>query len=420
MTPEKFLRSLFDAALWAADPFTAVPAYLPKRPKGRTVVVGAGKASARMAQAVEAEWGACEGLVIVPHGASLPCEGIKIVEASHPVPDDAGLNAAREILAIVDSLGPDDLALCLISGGGSSLMSAPAGDLTLQDKQLLNKLLLESGAAIDEMNVLRKHLSAIKGGRLAVAAAPARIVTLTISDVPGDSPSIIASGPTVPDTSTVADALAIIERFDIKLPDHMREVLTGPDGETPGPEHPAFNNAETRIIAAPQASLEAAAEVAKAAGVTPVILGDAIEGEAREAGKVMAGIAAQVKRHGQPVQAPAVLISGGETTVTVRAKPGKGGRCSEFLLGFALAAWDQDRITAIACDTDGRDGSEHNAGAIWTAETRTKADKEKAFAALANHDAYSFFESVDGLVETGPTHTNVNDFRAILIEAADD
>lgn len=418
MTPNSFLRSLFDAALDAADPFQAVPPFLPEKPKGRIVVVGAGKASARMAQAVEAQWGPCEGIVIVPHGAGLPCEGIKIVQARHPVPDEHGVAAAQEILNLLDGLGEDDLALCLISGGGSSLMCAPAQGLTLSDKQLINKTLLSSGAAIDEMNVLRKHFSAIKGGRLAVRAAPARIVTLTISDVPGDSPSIIASGPTVPDTSTVADAHAIIARYNMEFAPHILAVLDGPDGETPGPDHPAFATASTHIIAAPQASLEAAAKVARAAGVTPIILGDAIEGEAREAGKVMAGIAAQVARHGQPIPRPAVLISGGETTVTVRAAPGKGGRCSEFLLGFALAAWDEDTITALACDTDGRDGSEHNAGAIWTREIQKNAEKEQAYAALARHDAYSFFEGIDGLVQTGPTNTNVNDFRAIYISEA--
>lgn len=416
MTPDMFLNTLFQAALNAADPFQAVPKYLPSKPKGRVIVVGAGKATARMAQAVEAQWGPCEGLIIVPHGASLPLEGIETVEARHPVPDQAGFDAARRILALLADLQEDDLALCLISGGGSALMSAPTGTLTLEDKQLLNSTLLKSGAAIDEMNVVRKHLSAIKGGRLTVAASPARIVTLTISDVPGDSPSIIASGPTVPDDSTSDQALAIVQRFKMDLPQHFLDVLDSPDGETPNSDHPAFDKAETHIIAAPQASLEAAATLAQELGVTPIILGDAIEGEAREAGKVMAGIAAQIARHGQPHKGPAVLISGGETTVTVRSKPGKGGRCSEFLLGFALAAWDSANITALACDTDGRDGSEHNAGAIWTAETRARAKKERAYTALENHDAYSFFEEIGGLILTGPTHTNVNDFRAIYVE----
>ncbi|MDE0589474.1 glycerate kinase [Halocynthiibacter sp. C4] len=420
MTPEKLLREMFDAALDAADPFKAVPTYLPEKPSGRVVVIGAGKASARMAQAVEAEWGPCEGIVIVPHGADLPTKGIEIVQASHPVPDAAGEAAAKRIVELLETLTENDLALCLISGGGSSLMSAPAPGLSLEDKILVNKKLLASGAAISDMNVLRKHLSATKGGRLAVAAAPARVVTLTISDVPGDDPSIIASGPTVPDTSTASDALKIIERFGIDLPDHILAVLNGPDGETPKPDHPAFKRAETHIVAAPQASLEAASKIAEKYGVTPLILGDAIEGEAREAGKVMAGMAAQIKRHGQPARAPAVLISGGETTVTVTGEAGKGGRCSEFLLGFALGVWGEDGISALACDTDGRDGSEHNAGAIWGANQFAQADRDKALSALSRHDAYSFFESVDGLVNTGPTHTNVNDFRAIYVEASDE
>lgn len=413
--PETFLRALFDAALEAADPFKALPPYMPARPKGRVVVVGAGKASARMAQAVEAEWGPCEGIVIVPHGAALPTQGIEQVEARHPVPDAAGEAAARRILDMAKTLGPDDLCLCLISGGGSSLMSAPLPGLSLEDKQLVNKALLASGAAIDQMNVLRKHLSAIKGGKLAVAAHPAKVVTLTISDVPGDDPSIIASGPTVPDPSTSDDALKIIAQFGIDLPDHILEMLRSEIAQTPDPSHPVFASAETHMIARPQDALIAAASVAESHGITPIILGDAIEGEAREAGKVMAGIAAQVARHGQPSAAPAVLITGGETTVTVRGTPGRGGRCSEFLLGFALASWGQDGLSALSCDTDGRDGSEHNAGAIWTATHQARANRDAAISALAAHDAYGFFQEVGGLVETGPTHTNVNDFRAILI-----
>ena len=411
-----FLNELFAAALSAADPFKAIPRFLPERPAGRVVVVGAGKASARMAQAVEAHWGPCSGLVIVPHGASLPCEGIEMVEASHPVPDEAGEKAALRIIEILRDLGPDDLALCLISGGGSSLMATPAAGLTLEDKQNLNRALLKSGAAIDEMNIVRKHLSSTKGGRLALAAYPAHIVTLLISDVPGDSPAIIASGPTVPDPSTSDDAQRIIDRYGVDLPEHVHVALHGQAGRTPDAEHPAFKSAETHIIAAPQASLDAAAAVARAAGVTPIILGDAIEGEAREAGKVMAGIAAQVARHNQPAPAPAVLISGGETTVTVAGPTGKGGRCSEFLLGFALASWDTPHLSALACDTDGRDGSEHNAGAIWLSKHRKGADREIARDHLDRHDAYSFFKAHDALVETGPTHTNVNDFRAILVE----
>lgn len=415
LSPDAFLRDLFDAALAAADPFKALPPYLPERPSGRVVVVGAGKASARMAQAVEAEWGPCEGLVIVPHGASLPTEGIELVEARHPVPDEAGHNAAHRILALLGDLDEEDMALCLISGGGSALMSAPLNGISLEDKQAVNKALLASGAAIDEMNVVRKHLSQIKGGRLAVAAYPARVVTLTISDVPGDDPSIIASGPTVPDHSTAADARAIIARLGTELPASVNIALQSEAAETPDPSHPVFAQAETHLISRPQDALEAAAARANELGITPLILGDAIEGEAREVGKTMAGIALQVLRHGQPAPRPCVLISGGETTVTVTGKPGKGGRCSEFLLGYALGSWGEEGLSAIACDTDGRDGSERNAGAIWTAEQQARADSSIARHHLAAHDAYSFFKGVGGLVETGPTHTNVNDFRAILV-----
>lgn len=413
--PDFFLRALFDAALEAADPLKALPPFLPDRPDGRVIVVGAGKASARMAQAVEAEWGPCEGIVIVPHKAALPTQKIEIVEARHPVPDAAGETAARRILHLVSGLGADDLCLCLISGGGSSLMAAPLPGLTLEDKQLVNSALLASGAAIDQMNILRKHLSAVKGGRLAVAAHPAKVVTLTISDVPGDDVSIIASGPTVPDPSSSEDALKIIERFKIDLPTHIVEMLRSEIADTPDPSHPVFSAALTHLIARPQDALEAAAQVARQNGVTPIVLGDAIEGEAREAGKVMSGIASQIVRYGQPAQTPAVLISGGETTVTVDGPAGRGGRCSEFLLGFALASWGQTRISALACDTDGRDGSEHNAGAIWSSSQQARANRDTAIRALSAHDAYGFFEQVGGLIETGPTHTNVNDFRAILV-----
>lgn len=417
MDVQTLLNDMFAAALKAADPFHAIPPMLPERPRGRTVVLGAGKASARMAQAVEAAWGPCEGLVIVPHGASLPTEGIELIEASHPVPDIGSETGARRVLAMAKELGPDDLALFLISGGGSSLMALPGEGLTLADKQALNRALLASGAPISEMNVLRKHLSAIKGGRLALAAAPARCVTLVISDVPGDDLSLIASGPTVPDESTAADARAIVERAGIKLGPEAAAFLDSEAAETPKPDNAAFSSTEAHIVAAPQASLEAAAAIARANGFTPMILGDAIEGEAREAGRVMAGIARQVRNHGQPGAAPLAIISGGETTVTLRGAPGKGGRCSEFLLGFALAAWDLPGVSAMACDTDGRDGSEHNAGVIWTASQQANADRRKAFDHLSKNDAYSFFAELDGLVMTGPTHTNVNDFRVILVEA---
>jgi glycerate-2-kinase len=411
---------MFNAALAVADPMKAVVTHLPPRPAGRVIVVGAGKASPRMAQAVEAAWGPCEGIVIAPHGAALPCEGIRIVEGRHPVPDQAGSDAAREILSLVASAGAEDFVLCLISGGGSALLSVPGDGLNLEDKQLINRTLLTSGAAIDEMNIVRKHASAIKGGRLARAAQPARLLTLVISDVPGDDPADIASGPTVPDPSTAADALAIIKRFNMDLPDHILTALSRPGAETPSPTDPCFTNTETRVIAAPQASLEAAAQAAQAAGYTPVILGDALEGEAREMGKIMGGIAKQVRHHGQPARGKVALISGGEATVTVTGTPGKGGRCTEFLLGFALSTWDETGMTALACDTDGRDGSECNAGALWLPEHRSRADREEALDHLARHDAYSYFERHDALVMTGPTHTNVNDFRVILVETRED
>ncbi|WP_166416926.1 glycerate kinase type-2 family protein [Cochlodiniinecator piscidefendens] len=419
MTQDELLRSMFDAALEAADPMVAVAKHLPKKPESRVIVVGAGKATARMAQAVEASWGPCEGLIIVPHGTSLACEGIKIVEGRHPVPDEKGSQAARDILSLVQSASANDLVLCLISGGGSSLLSVPADGMSLEEKQLLNKALLKSGAAIDEMNVVRKHFSAIKGGRLALAAAPAQVLTLVISDVPGDNPADIASGPTVPDASTAQQARAIIERFELDLPNHVLAILDSPNAETPTRDNPSFDRTQTRIIAAPQSSLEAAATVAQNAGYIPIILGDALEGEAREMGKVMAGIAKQIIRHGQPAKGKIALISGGEATVTVTGAGGKGGRCSEFLLGFALACWKEANIAALACDTDGRDGSEHNAGAIWLPQHRANADRDDALDHLYRHDAFSFFESHDALIMTGPTHTNVNDFRAILIETSE-
>jgi len=417
---ETLLRSMFDAAVSAADPLKIVKNFLPPKPKGRIVVLGAGKASARMAQAVEREWGPCEGIVLVPYGAWLPCEKIKIVEASHPVPDTAGHQGTQDILNLAESLGPDDFCLCLISGGGSALLTAPAKGISLADKQAVNSALLSSGAAIDQMNVIRKHLSRIKGGRLAKAAYPARILTLTISDVPGDDPSSIASGPTVPDTRTAQDALDIIERFKMDVPNSVLAVLKTDAAQSPNSHDPYFENAKLAMIATPQIALEAAAQIAGDAGVIPVILGDALEGEAAEMGKVMAGIAKQVLRHGQPASGRVALISGGEATVTVRGDCGKGGRCSEFLLALALHLWDTPNITALAADTDGRDGSEDNAGALWSPKHRALAHREDAIQHLARHDAFSFFDKLDALVHTGPTHTNVNDFRVILVETAVD
>ncbi|GFE64891.1 glycerate kinase type-2 family protein [Litoreibacter roseus] len=412
--PDRFLRGLFEVAVAAADPLLAVPPALSERPSGRVVVVGAGKASAKMAQAVETVWGACEGIVIVPHGAALPTEHIEIVEASHPVPDAAGHEAALRILTLLEDLGEGDFALFLISGGGSALLSAPCAGVTPEQKQTINKALLASGAAIDEMNCVRKHLSSTKGGRLAVAAYPAQSLTLTISDVPGDDPSIIASGPTVPDTTTSADALTIIDRYQIELPDSIRNILKTGASETPDVDHPAFARTTQKMIARPQSALEAAARIAKEQGVTPMILGDAIEGEAREVGKTMAGIARQIVAHGQPLETPCVLLSGGETTVTVRQKPGIGGRNGEFLLGF-VTAWDHDRVSALATDTDGIDGFGDNAGAIWTHAVREKAEPLNKRDYLDGHDSYTFFKEAGGLIMTGPTQTNVNDFRAILI-----
>ena len=409
---------MFTAAIDAAQPRICVPPNLPDRPKGRVIVVGAGKASAAMARAVEQNWhGDLTGLVVTRHGHGAACERIEIVEASHPVPDAAGEAAARRILDMVQGLTPDDLVLCLISGGGSALMTLPAPGLTLSDKQAVNRALLRSGANIAEMNCVRKHLSAIKGGRLAAAAAPAQIVTLMISDVPGDDPAVIASGPTVPDPTSLGDARAILEKFGITGSQVVLDVLARETSETPKPGAAWLARSETVMIATPQLSLEAAAAFARAHGLTPLILGDAIEGEARDVAQVLAGITRQMVRHGQPVAPPAVLLSGGETTVTLRGQ-GRGGRNAEFLLALALAL---DGVTgdvfALAGDTDGIDGSEDNAGAIITPDTLARAaarglDAKKS---LADNDGYGFFNVLDDLVMTGPTLTNVNDFRAIIV-----
>ena len=427
--PGALLRRLFDAALAAADPAKAVPRFLPAAPKGRTLVIGAGKAAGAMAKAVEDHWptspegGDLEGLVVTRYGHGVACDRIEVVEAAHPVPDQAGLDAARRILEKVRGLGPDDLVLCLISGGGSALLSLPAEGITLEEKQAVNKALLRSGAAIDEMNCLRKHLSAIKGGRLAAAAAPARVVSLLISDVPGDDPAVIASGPTVADPTTFADALAILEKYNIDAPASVVAHLKAAAEETPKPGDPRLAGCETLMIARPQDSLEAAAAAAREAGVTPVILGDSLEGEAREVAQVMAGIARQAARFGQPAQPPCVLLSGGETTVTLRGQ-GRGGRNAEFLLALTVALESTPGegaagIHAIACDTDGIDGSEDNAGALAGPESlaRAAAAGLDAKAMLADNDGYGFFSALGDLVVTGPTLTNVNDFRAILVTA---
>jgi hydroxypyruvate reductase len=408
---------MFDAAIAAALPGKCLPAHLPPAPKGRTVVVGAGKAAASMARAVEEHWpGPLEGLVVTRYGHGMPTRRIEVVEAAHPVPDRAGREAAERILGLVQGLGPDDLVLALISGGGSALLSLPAPGLTLQDKQAINKLLLKSGANITEMNCVRKHLSAIKGGRLAAAAAPAKVVTLTISDIPGDDPAVIASGPTIADETTFADACAILEKYRISEPHSVIDYLKAAREETPKPGDSRLTRTETRMIATPQMSLEAAAQVARDAGASAMILGDSLEGESREVAMVHAGIARQVLRHGQPLPRPCVLLSGGETTVTVRGK-GRGGRNAEFLLAMAVALQGEASVYALAGDTDGIDGTEDNAGALLTPETWARAQQAgiSAKAHLADNDGYSFFAALGDLVKTGPTLTNVNDFRAILI-----
>jgi len=420
--PRAFLRGLFDAAIAAAAPAKALARFLPPPPKGRTIVVGAGKAAASMAAALEAAWsGPLEGLVVTRYGHRAPTRAIEVVEAGHPTPDAAGAAAAARILERVKGLSADDLVLCLISGGGSALLALPAPGLTLADKQAINRALLASGAGIGEINCVRKHLSAIKGGRLAAAAAPARVVSLIISDVPGDDPATIASGPTAPDPTTAADALAILRRYGIDAPAEVVAHLESAAAETPKPGDPRFAKVSNVIVAAPRLSLAAAADAARLAGVTPLDLGDAIEGEAREVGKAFSGIAHSAARRGAPARGPCVLLSGGETTVTVRGK-GRGGRNSEFLLGLALGLDGAAGIWALAGDTDGIDGSEDNAGAIVAPDTlaRAAALGLNPRARLDDNDAYSLFAALGDLVVTGPTLTNVNDFRAILIEATEE
>lgn len=421
--PQAFLRRLFDAAVAAAQPQRVLPAFLPAPPKGRTVVIGAGKASAAMALTVERHWPAdapIGGVVVTRYGHIPPHEGttrIEMVEASHPVPDAAGERAAQRIVDAVQGLGDDDLVLCLISGGGSALLAQPLDGLTLADKQALNRALLHSGASIDEMNCVRKHLSAVKGGRLGAMCAPAQVVTLLISDVPGDAPEVIASGPTVPDPTTCADALAILAHYRIEVPPAVRDGLTSGRFETPKPGDPRFDGHVVHMIATPRQSLHAAAELARAAGLPAHVLGDAIEGESREVGRVHAAMAQYVSRHGEPFAAPCVLLSGGETTVTVKGSGGRGGRAGEFALGCAVALHGDAHIHGLAADTDGIDGTEANAGARFGPDTleRARAAGLDARQQLERNDAFSLFESLGDLVVTGPTHTNVNDFRALLV-----
>jgi hydroxypyruvate reductase len=412
-----FLRSLFDTAVRAALPYDTLAQYLPEPPKGRTVVIGAGKGAASMAQALEQNWkGPLEGLVITRYEHGLPTEKIRIVEASHPVPDAAGQRAAEQVLETVKGLTEDDLVLCLISGGGSALLSLPVPGITLDEKRAVNKALLKSGAQISEMNCVRKHLSAIKGGQLAAACYPARVVTLMISDVPGDDPSVIASGPTVPDPSTFAQAREVIAKYGIELPVSVKAYLEAGENETPKPGDPRLARCEGHIITTPQHALQAAAELARQHGVTPLVLGDTIEGESRDVALVHAGIVRQIVGYDQPAAKPCVIISGGETTVTVRGN-GRGGRCAEFLLQLTIALEGQAGVYALACDTDGIDGSEDNAGCITAPDSLSRAEAQgvSAKAHLANNDAYTFFQALDDLIVTGPTRTNVNDFRAILV-----
>lgn len=437
--PQVFLRQLYDAAVLRALPLHNTAAYLPKPPKGRTVVLGAGKAGGAMAQAVEALWPAdkpLSGLVVTryhhipPRPAGLP-ERIEVVEASHPVPDAAGLAAAERILELTQGLTENDLVLFLISGGGSALLTLPAEGLTLEDKQRINRDLLNSGANIGEMNCVRKHLSRIKGGRLAAACAPAQVVTLTISDVPGDDPSVIASGPTVADRTTCADAWAILQRYKIEVPAAVEAALKAGTLETPKPSA-QWDKQPVHLIATPQQSLDAAAELARAAGLNAYVLSDELEGESREVGKVHAALA-RAAAHGKgPFQKPCIILSGGETTVTIRKQPegtphglaenvqlppGRGGRAGEFCLGLAVALQAQAGVWAIAADTDGIDGIEDNAGAAVSPDTLARAEAQglKPATCLDRNDAYGFFSAVGDLVITGPTHTNVNDFRAILV-----
>jgi hydroxypyruvate reductase len=421
VSPEKLLRQLFDAAIESAQPAVCVPRWLPARPRGRVLVIGAGKASAAMARAVERHWqGPLDGLVVTRYGYKVACQSVEIVEAAHPVPDEAGLRAAQRMLERVHGLTPDDLVLCLISGGGSALLPMPLPGLTLVDKQAINRELLRCGASISEMNCVRRHLSAIKGGRLAAACHPARVVNLLISDVPGDDATDIASGPTVGDPTSCDDALAIIDRYRVTVPPGARQLLESGRSETIKPGDPRLAGVETYLVATPQMALEAAAEVAAKAGLTAYILGDSIEGEARDAGKVMAGIARQVARRRMPFEPPCVLLSGGETTVTLRGD-GRGGRNVEFLLSLALALKGQPGVYAVAGDTDGVDGVEEIAGARLTPSTLERAWRLgiNPSESLANNDGHGFFGALEDALITGPTLTNVNDFRAILIEDTD-
>ncbi len=415
--PRRFLLDLFDKAVAAADPRVVLPAFLPADTRRQATVIGAGKAAASMAAALEQHWqGPLKGVVVTRYGHATHCEKIRVVEASHPVPDDMGEQVAREMLGLAEGLGEDDLVICLVSGGGSSLLSLPADGISLADKQSINRALLKSGAAISEINCVRKHLSAVKGGRLLAACAPAEVMTFAISDVPGDQETVIASGPTVADPTTSSEALAILEKYRIPIATNVRDWLHSPDSETLKPGAPQLQRSSYHMIATPHAALQAAAQFAISLGIQPLVLGDEIEGESRDVALVQGAIARSIKKYQQPIAAPCVIISGGETTVTVKGN-GRGGRNAEFLLSFANSLRGASGIFGLAADTDGIDGSENNAGALYTPDTWARAEAAglDAPAMLENNDGYGFFNALDDLLITGPTLTNVNDFRAILV-----
>lgn len=416
--PRRFLEALFTSAVAAADPEKVIAANLPARPKGRTVVVGAGKGAAQMAAAFERHWdGPLSGVIVTRYGYAAPCETIEVLEASHPLPDENGLLASKRLLAEVGGLTEDDLVVALVCGGGSALLPSPPPGLTLEDEIAVNRALLASGAPISAMNAVRKHVSMIKGGRLAAAAYPAKVVSLIVSDIPGDDPALVASGPTLADASTREDALTLIERYSLDLPAKVMAWINSPESAAPSPDDPRFARNEVRLIASASVSLEAAAAEARAAGIDAIILSDAIEGEARDVGGVHAAIAREVAGRGRPFTKPVVVLSGGETTVTIRGK-GKGGRNSEFLLALALGIDGAQGVSALAADTDGIDGSEDNAGAFAddTTIARLAAQRLDAAAFLQKNDSWSAFDALGDLFKPGPTGTNVNDFRAILVQ----
>jgi len=415
--PRRWLQELFQIAVGAADPLRMLPPNLPRDTRRRAIVIGAGKAAAAMASALEQHWlGELCGLVVTPDGHALPCERIEVMEAAHPVPDARGALAVRRMLTLVSGLTPDDLVLCLLSGGGSALLSLPAPGITLADKQAITQELLRCGAAIDEINCVRKHLSAIKGGRLAWACAPARLITYAISDVPGDYPAVIASGPGVPDPTTSAQALAILRRFRVPLAQHVVTWLTSPDSESLKAGDPAFSHSEFHLIATPRGSLQAAASAAMKTGMEVMLLGDDLQGEARDVARAHATMALALRREGGPATSPCLILSGGETTVTVKGR-GRGGRNTEFLLEFALALQGAPGIHALAADTDGIDGAQDCAGAVLAPDSIQRARERglDAAALLHDNDSHKFFAALGDLVVTGPTRTNVNDFRAVLV-----